>query len=169
MTFGIIVTAISFLIDSFLSNYLYVSVSNNNIFIPMFTLISLIIILPYFNSQSNNYLATCFIFGLIYDITFTNTLLLNAALFTLIGFIIILLDNGLSNNYFNSILKMLIVIIIFDSLTYFILLMLNYINYGILDLLLKIAKSLLLNFIYISILYFLTNMIAKKLHIKKSI
>ncbi len=169
MTFGIIITAISFLIDSFLSNYLYISVSNNNIFIPMFTLISFIITLPYFNNQSNNYLIVCFVFGFIYDITFTNTLLLNAALFTLIGFIIILLDNGLSNNYFNSILKMLIIIIIFDSLTYFILLMLNYINYGILDLLMKIAKSLLLNFIYITVFYFTTNLIAKKMHIKKSI
>ena len=169
MIFGIIVTVISFLIDSFLSNYLYVSVSNNNIFIPMFTLLSFIITLPYFNNQSNNYLISCFIFGLIYDITFTNTLLLNAALFTLIGFVIILLDNGLSNNYFNSIIKMLIVIIIFDSLTYVILLMLDYIDYNILDLLLKIAKSLLLNFIYITVFYFCTNVIAKKLHIKKSI
>ena len=169
MIYGIVISSISFLLDAFLANYIYVSVGNNNIFIPMFTLLSLIIILPYFNNKSNNYLAVCAIFGLLYDIVFTNTFLFNAALFTLTGFIIMLLDNGLADNYFNSIIKMLIVIIIFDSLTYVILLMLDYIDYNILDLLLKIAKSLLLNFIYITVFYFCTNVIAKKLHIKKSI
>lgn len=169
MIFGIIITSISFLLDAFCSNYIFVSVSNNNIFIPMFTLISLIITLPYFNNENNKYLMACTIFGLIYDITFTNTLGFNAALFLIVGFVIIFLDNSLAHNLFNSILKMLIIIIIYDTLTYFILIILNYINYSIITLGMKILKSLLLNTIYITILYFSTNVISKKLRIRKSI
>ncbi len=169
MIFGIIIITISFLLDSFLSMYIPITVSNYNLLVPMFTIVSLILIYPYFNNDEKNYLITCSVFGLLYDITFTNTFGLNTALFFGLGCIIIFLDGALSNNLFSLIVKMLIVIILYDVITYLILLLLNYIDYGILTLVVKIGKSLILNTIYLTVTYFITNMIAKKLHIKKTI
>lgn len=168
MIFGIIISSISLLLDALLSSYIPIFINNNNLFIPMFTIISLIIIFPYFNNDEYSYLKICALFGLIYDILFTNTLGLNIVLFIIIGFIINFLDGTLSNSLISVIIKMLIVIIIFDSLTYFILLMLDYIDYGILILLKKFLKSLILNFIYIIILHFSTNGLAKKYRIRRA-
>jgi len=168
MIFGIIISSISLLLDALLSGYIPIFINNNNLFIPMFTVISLIIIFPYFNNDEFSYLKVCALFGLIYDVLFTNTLGLNIVLFIILGFIINFLDGTLSNSLISIIIKMLVVIIIFDSLTYLILLMLDYINYGILVLLKKILKSLTLNFIYFVILHFFTNIIAKKYRIRKT-
>jgi len=169
MIFGILIIIISFLLDSFVSMYIPISVSNYNVLVPMFTIVSLIIIYPYFNNNERNFLITCLIFGLLYDTTFTNTFGLNTALFFGLGYVIIFLDDALSNNLFSLIIKMLIVIILYDVITYLILLLLNYIDYGILTLLIKILKSLILNIIYLIITYFITNSLSKKLHIKKAI
>ena len=169
MIFGIIIATISFLLDSFISMYIPISVSNYNILVPMFTIISLILIYPYYNNNEKNYLITCLVFGLLYDITFTNTFGLNVALFLSVGYTIIFLDGALSNNLFSLIIKMLIVIILYDLITYIILIMLNYIDYSILTLVIKVGKSLILNIIYLTITYFITNSIAKNLHIKKTI
>lgn len=168
MTLGIITVIISFVLDSFVSQYIFSSITNFNIFIPMFSLISLIIVFPYFNSNNKDYLITCLITGLIYDITYTNTLGLNMALFLLSGYIIIFLDNGLSNNLFSLLIKMLIIIFIYDSLTYLILILLNYIDYNVIDLFIKILKSLTLNSIYLIFTYLITNIIAKHFKIRKS-
>lgn len=168
MILGIITVIVSFLLDSLVSQYLFSSITNNNILIPMFSLISLIIVYPYFGNNDKNYFMTCLILGLTYDITFTNTLGLNAVLFLFVGYIIVLLDNGLSNNLFSLIIKMLIVILVYDSLNYLILIILNYIDYGIIDLLFKILKSLLLNLIYLIVSYFVTNHISKKFNIRRA-
>lgn len=169
MILGIIIILVSFFLDAFSSMYIPIWISNYNVLVPMFTIISLIIIYPYFNNNENNYLITCLVFGLLYDVTFTNTFGLNIALFFGIGFLIIFIDNILSNNLFSLIIKMLIVIVLYDTLTYTILLMLNYIDYGILTLIIKILKSLILNIIYLALTYFIANKISKKYHIKKTI
>lgn len=168
MIFGIIISTISILLDALISHYIPIFINNSNLFIPMFAIISLIIIFPYFNNDDISYLRTCALFGLIYDILFTNTLGLNVVLFIILGFIINFLDSSLSNSLISVIIKMLIIITLYDSLTYLILLMLDYIDYGIIILLKKLLKSLILNFVYIIILYFVTNTISEKYKIKRS-
>lgn len=169
MTFGIIIILVSFFLDAFVSSYIPISISNYNLLVPMFTIISLIIILPYFKDDEGKYLITCLIFGILYDITFTNTFGLNASLFVGLGYVIMFLDGNLSNTLFSLIIKMIIVIILYDLVTYLILLLLNYIDYNILNLVIKIGKSLILNTIYLTLTYFITNKISKKFNIKKSI
>ena len=166
MIFGIIITTISMLFDSLLSNYISISAMNNVYLIPMFTIASLIIIYPYFE-EKKDFIKICILFGFIYDILFTNTLGLNVSLFFIIGYIITLLDDILSNTLFSIIIKMLIIVLVYDSLSYFILLLLDYMNYSIIALLIKLSKSILLNLIYIIILYFSTNAFAKIFSIKK--
>ena len=167
MIFGIIITSISMFLDSLFSNYIPISSINNIYLVPMFSIVSLIIIYPYFEEKMD-FIKICLLFGFIYDILFTNTLGLNITLFFTIGYVITFLDDILSNTLFSIIIKMLVIILVYDGLSYFILLLLNYMNYDFNVLLLKYAKSILLNSIYIILLYFSTNGIAKKLSIKKS-
>lgn len=166
MIFSIVIVSISILLEAFLSNYIPIFVGNHNLFIPMFTIVSLVIVFPYFNENSK-FLKLCFIFGIIYDILFTNTIGLNISLFLLIGLIVIFLDNGLSNTLFSILIKMIVSIIIYDVLSYGILLLLNYMHYDFLTLFMKIVKSFILNITYTVILYFVVEWIAKKLYIKK--
>ncbi len=167
--FMYIVTIISFLLDLFLSNIIPIINSSNIPLIPMFTIISLVIMYPYFIHNKRSFIIYCMIIGFIYDIVVTNTLLVNMIVFAFIGFIILLLDNNLSNNLSSIIVKSLIIIVIYDIIIYFILILVGYINFNILNLLFKILKSLLLNLIYIIITYNITEKIAKKLRIKKLI
>ena len=167
--FMYIVTIISYLLDLFLSNIIPIINTSNNFLIPMFTIVSLVLMYPYFNNDRGKFLRYCLLIGFVYDITVTNTLCVNAILFCLLGFIIYFLDSGLSNNLMSIIFKSLIIIFIYDIVMYFILVLIGYINFHIFDLLFKLLKSIVLNIIYIIICYNVTEKIAKKLRIKKLI
>ena len=165
--FSYLITFISFCLDISLSKYLFLSTHTNNYLIPMFTIISFILLLPYFKTKKD-YLIYIGIFGFLYDIMITDTLILNLVLFLLIGSIIIFLDNRISHCYISNIFKFLIIIFIYDLLTYSILIINGYIDYSFVIFLKKYVSSLLLNFIYVTILYFFTNYLSKKFKIKKT-
>jgi len=103
----IIVLIISFILDSLISNFIPL----NSILMPLFTLMSLIIIYPYFNNHKNKYLLACFATGVCYDLIYTNTIITHAFLFLVIGFIITRLNLILSNNYVNVAIMAVIIII----------------------------------------------------------
>ena len=168
MIFSSIVMIISFLSDAFLSKYISIFPFCSSYFIPMFTIISLIIIYPYFNNENKGYFRLCFIFGMLYDIVFTNTFGLNITLFLFIGYMISVFDITFSASFFTMILKTFLVIVLFDFFNYSILLLLQYFHYNVYDLLFKILKSIPLNLIYITILYFTTEYLSKKHNIRKA-
>lgn len=164
MTFSCIVIIISFVLEGILSKYIP---TNSLLFELLFTLISLIIIYPYFHNNENKYFGLCFFTGLLYDIVYTNTFLFNAVVFLIIGFIIKKINNVISNNSINVAIMSLIIIIIYRIIIYFILCLISYLNFNIKDLLYSIASSLVLNIIYSAILYLITDYISKKKHITK--
>ncbi len=167
--FMYIVTIISLLLDLFLSTILPIVNTSNNFFIPMFTIVSLVLMYPYFNHKQNNYIRYAIIIGFIYDILITNTLLVNATIFACLAAFIRFLDSGLSNNLLSIIIKSLLVIFVYDVVMYLILSLIGYINFNIFDILFKLLKSISLNLIYIIVCYSITNRIAKRLKIKKFI
>ena len=61
---------ISFAIESIVSNLIPL----NSIFIPLFSIVSLVVVYPLFNGDKNKFLIYSFIFGLLYDIVYTNTI-----------------------------------------------------------------------------------------------
>lgn len=159
--------SISLLLDSLLSYFVPIGVFNNIFIVPMFTIISLIIIYPYCEERKD-FFKICLLFGFIYDILFTNVFGLNITIFFIIGYVISFMDGILSNTLFSIIIKMIIVILLYDTLTYFILVILNYMNYDIFALFKKLYKSILINIIYITTLYFTTNELAKRFSIRKA-
>ena len=160
----IAVIIISFILDSIISNF----ISLNSLFMPLFTLMSLIIIYPYFNGNIKRYFITCFVTGLCYDLIYTDTIIIHAVLFLIIGFIIVKLNQFFSNNYLNVMVMAVICIIIYRFMAYNLLLITANVSFNVLALVKSIYQSLILNLIYIVLLFMITDQISFKFKIKKS-
>ena len=143
------------------------SLININYLIPLFTLMSLILIYPYVYHIKKDYYKICFFLGLLYDITYTDTLFLNAFIFLFIGYIITKISKIIKNNIYNNILISIIIISIYRIVTYIILLVINYTKFDILNLVFSIINSTLLNILYIIITYPILTLVTKKRGIYK--
>lgn len=159
-----IIIIISFILESILSNFLPI----NSIFYTLLTLLSLILIYPYCNGKSNLYLKYCFFTGLAYDLIYTDTLILNAFIFTFIGFIITRLNLLLSNNCVNDSIMALIVIVIYRIVCYGILLVTANTTLNLMFLLKSIYSSILINIIYVVLGFIICDKISKKFKIRRT-
>lgn len=148
-----IIVIVSFVLDNLISNLL----NYNSIFNPLFTIISLILIYSDFSKRNNNYFIYAFILGLIYDITVTDTLFLNAFIFLSLAYILKKIFNKITYNYFSILFISIGTVIYYRVVTYFVLLVINYLNLNIFTLFESIYSSLVLNIIYISIFYLTTH------------
>ncbi|MDD2434996.1 MAG: rod shape-determining protein MreD [Bacilli bacterium] len=154
---------ISFLLDSIIS-YL---IPTNSLLLPLCSLISLIIIYPFFHKETNNYLIWSFGLGLLYDIVYTDTIFLNAVLFLMIAYMIKMIYQYLSNNVLNVTIISFIVVVLYRSMVYLLLISVGYLNNDFNTLVTSIYSSLLLNIVYGIILYLITNYLSYKYKIDK--
>ncbi|MBR2834047.1 MAG: rod shape-determining protein MreD [Bacilli bacterium] len=155
---------ISFVLDSIISNF----ISLNSLFAPLFTLMSLIIVYPYFNGNHKNFLVTSFVTGVFYDLIYTNTIVIHGLLFVAIGFIIIKLNTIFSNNYLNVLIMAVISIIIYRLISYGLLLITNNVSFSWVILLKSIYQSLIINIFYILLAFMITDRLSFRFKIKKS-
>ena len=86
----IIIIVISLLFDGLLTNYLPYLVNDLSYFTPLFTVVSIFIIYPFYRKNNKKYFITVFLLGFIYDLFYTNLLFYNAVIF---------LINNLYGNY----------------------------------------------------------------------
>jgi rod shape-determining protein MreD len=159
-----IILIVSFFLEGIYSCF----ISSDGIFISLFSLVSLIIVYPYFNKKNSSYYKCCFLTGLFYDLVYTDTIVFNAFIFTLMGFIIVKMNNIISNSYINSAIMSIIVIVLYRCIVYAFLIITD--NYTFtFDILLKgIYTSLLANIIYATLSFIITDFCSTKLKIKKS-
>lgn len=139
----------------------------NSFFTPLLSIVSLVLIYPYFANKDDDYLKTCALVGLIYDLVFTDTMFFNMIVFLLIGLLIKLINIVLSNNFINVMLITLITIIIYLTVTYLILAIIGYKTFNFHTLTATISQTLLLNVLYSFLLYLITDKISKKRKILK--
>ena len=125
---------LSLILETIVSNI----VGINSIFIPLFFIMSLILIYP-----KKNFLIICTICGLIYDICFYNSLFINTISFIFIG---LLLPNL---NKYNIYLKSIIVIIFYRFITYSMLVLIGYVEFNMFIFYRSIYSSIILNIIFI--------------------
>lgn len=154
----VIVTMLSFFLDGILSKYIL----PNTFFLPLFTIVSLVIIYPYFNNNNFRYFKFISLIGLLYDITYFNTLFYNFFIFIILGFIIGLLNYLLSNNLYTNLLTTIIIIIIYRIILFLIIFIFKNHTYSLFELLQSIYKSLILNIIYCIVIYILTEIYSRK-------
>ena len=98
---------------------------------------------------------------------FTSTLFFFSIIFLILGLIIKYICSKISNNFISVNILTLIIIILFRVIVYFTLVVTNYFVYDFNYLIKGIYSSILLNVIYASILFLLTEIIGKKFNIKK--
>ena len=142
MTISILI--ISFLLDGIVSNY----VSLNGIFIPLFSLIGLIVSYEFFTFEKELFYKYAFVLGLCYDLIYTDTFVFYAFLFTFMAFIIMHVSKILTSNYFGLLLVSFICIVLFRCITYFFLVITGNVIFNIDNLYKGIYSSFLINFIY---------------------
>lgn len=141
MIYAIILFIVSFFIEILIPNI----IKN---FIPFFILSSILI--SAFLVDDKKYYIVLFIFGIIYDLICTNTILLNPFLFIVLGFITRQIIPKKSN-FLTALFVYYIEIFIYILLTF---VFTFYINVNYISLFNKIFKSLSLNTCYFLLAYF---------------
>ena len=159
---SIIIIIISLILDGILSNFLPYMVNDLSLFTPLLTIVSFIIIYPFYRKKRKQYFLMTFFVGIIYDLLYTNLLFFNALLFLAVSLFIHLIYKNLEVNYFNIIIYIVLIIIVYESIQYLIFIIFNLIPVDISKLIYKISHSLLLNIIYTELLFIIVNLLPKK-------
>lgn len=159
-----VVTVLSFLLEGIVSNIVGIT---STWLVPLFSIVSLIIIYPYFNHEEENFLKVCFAVGLFYDLVYTDTLVVNACIFTFIGFFIRWLNSWMSNHAISVLFITFLTIFVYRILMYLILIVVGFLPFDLNTLVTSITSSLLLNLIYAEVLYLITDFMSKKYRIRK--
>lgn len=160
----LITVIVSFFLESIVSNFVGI---DSKVLVPLFTLVSLIIIYPYFNSNNKDYFKTCIVIGLFYDFVYTDTFILNAMAFLTIGYFITKYNYLFSTNSVNLCIMIPLSVTLYRIFIYSILCLAGFISFNTDNLFLSIYSSIVINIIYGLIVYIITNYFAKKYRIKK--
>jgi rod shape-determining protein MreD len=156
----VFVSVLSFLLDGIISKY----ITSNTLFIPLLTLMSLIVIYPYFK-ESYKYFRYCAILGFLYDIAYMNTIFYAFFIFILIGFIISYFYYLFSNTLFITILISLFVICFYRIINALFFITFKSANIDFTMFIKSIYSSIILNVVFCVLAYILTNKYSKKHHI----
>lgn len=157
-----IIVIVSLILDGILTNFLPYMVSDLSIFTPLLTVVSLVVIYPFFKKDKKKYLTYSFIVGIIYDLLYTNLLFFNGLIFLVVGLLIIILYQNIGNNYLKIILNIVLVIISYELLTVLVIFCFNLVPLTLDKVIYKISHSLLLNIIYGEVIYLILKKIPKK-------
>ncbi len=155
MMISVIILVVSFLLDGILSNFLPYMVGDLSLFTPMFTIVSLVIIYPFFTKKLKYFFITCFLVGLVYDFMYTNLLFYNAVLFLAVGLMLMFLYRYIRPSWLSLILFIVVVIAGYECMNAIVILAFQLVPMTFYRLLYKISHSLLLNLCYGEILYFI--------------
>lgn len=158
----IIIIILSLFFDGILTNLLPYTIDSLSLFTPLLTIVSLILIYPFYQKKLNSYYLVSLITGLIYDLLYTNLLFLNSILFLFLAFIIKYLYNNLEINYLNIILYTIMLIAIYESSQALLLIVFNIVPITFSKLIYKIVHSLLLNIMYTEIIYLIVSHLPKR-------
>ena len=153
----VLISVISFMLDGVLSKYLY-----STLLVPFLTIVSLVMIYPYFKNNNYRYLKYIAILGLLYDIVYMNTIFYNFFVYILIGFIIIFIDYLLSNNLYVNLLTTVVCIIFYIFINQLFMALFQNDIFSFNYLFKSIYSSLILNILYCILLYSITYLYNKK-------
>lgn len=149
MIYCIFLIFISIILENLSNIYL----SSFNYFVPLFTLLSLIFIYPYFKKEKYKYYIFSSITGFIYDLFFTNFFVLNVLLFFICAFILYYIFNKFEYNFKTILFTSIFTIFLYNFLVFFILNFFMYTNYSLLEFSYILKYFLPLNLLYICIIY----------------
>lgn len=158
----LIIIIISLILDGVLTNFLPFLVNDLSLFTPLLTLVSIFIIYPFFRKKESRFYLILFIVGIIYDLLYTNLLFFNAILFLVTGLLTKVIYKNFEINFLKIMIYSVILITTYEILTALIILIFNLVPITIPKVIYKISHSVLLNIVYIEILYLIIKLIPKK-------
>ena len=162
----VIYTIISFLLDGLISNFIGPSLTDPSYFRTIYSLIALVISYNYFDNEKK-YLKILLVLGILFDIVYTNTFLLNIFIFTIIYLMLKFLNDYIPNNLLTINIKAILAITLYHTLSYLILLLANYHHYPVSLLLLVILRSMIMTIVYTTISYFIIKKVYYQKYAKK--
>lgn len=147
----ILIIIFSLFLDFLLSNINYSLLSY---FYPMITITTIVYLSNFYtNSNRSNYYLLVFLTSIIYDSIFVGNLLITVSSFIIVAILNMFLKRHLRSNLFNNILMLILSIILYEVFILLLLFVVGYKSFEFGMLLYKITHSLLLNTIYIIIMF----------------
>ena len=162
----IIYVLFSFLLEGFMSNIFASSLTDVSYFTTIYTVISFVVIYPYFYNKKKYYILLI-IFGILFDALYTSPFIVTVFIFLGVGFVIYLLNNILSDNIFMINIISIIAIITYHLLSFIILSIAGYANYSFLLLGRIIVHSIIMTIIYTSLSYLIIKTLFNRFDIKE--
>lgn len=165
MIISIIYLVLSFILDNFMSNIFPSTLSMVSFFTTIYIIISFVIIYPYFSNEKKYYILLI-VFGILFDILYTSTFVINMVLFFVLGIVIKILNNVFPNNIITTNLISVIVISFYHIISFIILVLFGNIDYEITLLFNIIIRSVIMTIIYTSISYYVMKFIYNRFNVK---
>lgn len=150
---SIIFMLISLIFESLVNLY----INEGSYLVPLFSVLSLIFIYHILKNNRKEYFILSLIFGIIYDLVFTNFYILNALLFFIFSIVIYLYFRRFEYNLLNVLILSIIGILLYNILLFFFFNIYNYYKYDFSDLLFIIKHFFAINIIYTLMVYLLVN------------
>lgn len=166
MIVSIIYLVVSFILENVMASIFPATLGNISYFPTIYTIIALVVIYPYFANEKKYY-TLVIIFGALFDILYTSTLLLNVVFFLLIALVIKILNTNMSDNIFTINVISIISIILYHLLSFIILNLETSQTYSLILLGNIITHSIIMTIIYTSISYVIIKLIYNKLDMKQ--
>lgn len=136
---------ISFFLDGLLSNYF-----------PFPFFLTLTALIFYSSIEKEEAIVrNSLIIGVLYDITYTNTLFLNGILFFLIAIFLKNTDKKHQKNLFHLFILNIFIQFIYLFIVYFLLLLFRYLHFNVFILLKCLIEAIFIDTIYFFVLYFI--------------
>lgn len=152
-----IINFISFVLEGIFS----VLIDKNSLFVPLFSVASLVLVYPYVPNKKKFVLYGT-ITGLLYDLVYTQTLFLNTIVFTILALIILLYFKYFSFSLIKLYVLNLMVPCIFRILIFIIQVLAGNVNFEFNVLIISIYTSLISNTIYLFIMSFILKRFFKR-------
>ena len=154
----IIIMIISLLLDGILTNFLPFMVNDLSLYTPLFTVVSIFFLYPFYRKNNKKYWLIVFTLGIVYDLFYTNLLFLNAILFLGVAYVSKVIYKNYEVDFIKLIIYLVIIIVVYESMTGIIIFLYHLVPVTFEKVIYKISHSLLLHslklhFAFQSILY----------------
>lgn len=154
---------VSFLLDGIVS----MIIPLNSLFRPLFSFLGIFLIYPFYYYQQRNYFITVFLFGLFYDIVYTNTLFFHALLNLFFGFLILLWNRRFRIGIGTILWVGPLLIFLYRLFSYLLLLFLQQLSFDLSYFFHIVVSSFVANILYLYAGYFCLEYLSKRKKIHK--
>ena len=158
----IVIFVLSFLLDGALSNVIPMS----SLWVPLFSVVSLVLLCPYLKRQDYDYYIAAVLLGICYDFVYTDTFFLNAIMFFGISFFNRMMMKHWTFDYLRVMLLLILNILFYRVGIYVILIIIGYFNWDSFQLWKGIYSSIFLNMIYGTLIYAVIYFVEHRFHAK---